>query len=242
MAKINGKVGERAMTSQSVSSFGVDCNSRARLSIRPATAILAAVLAMTLLPSRALSQQIVSAARPNEKNSGKAAAGSLQTPPADYVIGPTDVLDVSVWKEPDISRTVTVRPDGKISLPLVGELEASGQTPVQLQAVIREKLAAYITSPEVTILMHDVRSGAVSIFGKVAKAGSYPLTKQMTVLDVIAAAGGFKDYAKVTKIYVLRVQADGTTTRYKFNFKEVIKGQNLSQNIQIEPRDTIYVP
>ena len=162
--------------------------------------------------------------------------------PSEYVIGPTDILDVSVWKEPDISRTVTVRPDGKISLPLVGELNASGQTPVQLQALIRDKLAAYITSPEVTILMHDVRSGTVSIFGKVAKEGSYPLTKQMTVLDVIAAAGGFKDYAKLSKIYVMRVQADGTTNRYKFNFKQVIKGQKLSQNILLEPRDAIYIP
>jgi polysaccharide export outer membrane protein len=230
------------MNSQFMTLFCDDSSSRVGSSARPLIAILALVLATTLLASRAQGQKIVNAAKPDETNSGKATVTPPQPPPAEYIIGPTDVLDVSVWKEPDISRTVTVRPDGKISLPLVGELNASGQTPVQLQALIREKLATYITNPEVTILMHDARSGAVSIFGKVAKAGSYPLTKQMTVLDVIAAAGGFKDYAKFTKIYVLRVQADGTTARYKFNFKEVIKGQNLSQNILVEPRDTIYIP
>jgi len=163
-------------------------------------------------------------------------------PPSEYVIGPTDVLDVSVWKEPDISRTVTVRPDGKISLPLVGELEASGKTPVELQGIISQKLQRYIDTPEVTVLMHDVKSGAVAIFGKVAKPGSYPLNHQMTVLDVIAAAGGFKDYAKLTQIYVLRINPDGSTVRFKFNFKEVIKGRDLSQNITLLPRDTVYVP
>ncbi len=201
----------------------------------------ALVLAMTVLPSLGLSQQMASTANRNQKDPAKTTMVHLPQP-SEYVIGPTDVLDVSVWKEPDISRTVTVRPDGKISLPLVGELEASGQTPVQLQTLISHKLASYITSPEVTVLLHDVRSGTVSIFGKVAKPGSYALTKQMTVLDVIAAAGGFKDYAKLSKIYVMRVQVDGSTTRYKFNFKEVIKGHDLSQNIQVEPRDTIYVP
>ncbi len=197
---------------------------------------------ITLIPTLGLPQPAEPAGKLKQKDSAKSMLAHLQTPAPEYVIGPTDVLDVSVWKEPDISRTVTVRPDGKISLPLVGELEASGQTPVQLQTVISHRLANYITSPEVTVLLHDVRSGTVSIFGKIAKPGSYALTRQMTVLDVIAAAGGFKDYAKLSKIYVLRVKPDGTTTRYKFNFKEVIKGHALSQNIPVEPRDAIYVP
>lgn len=197
---------------------------------------------MMLFPLPGLCQQMRSAAKGNPNDPAKAAAARLQTTPPEYVIGPTDVLDVSVWKEPDLSRTVTVRPDGKISLPLVGELVASGQTPVQLQGLISLKLANYLTSPEVTVLLHDIRSGTVNIFGKVAKPGAYALTKQMTVLDVIAVAGGFKDYAKLSKIYVLRVLADGTTARYRFNFKRVIRGYDLSQNIQVEPRDTIYVP
>lgn len=187
-------------------------------------------------------QPLASATKREQKATPQTTAAQLPTPLTEYVIGPTDVLDVSVWKEPDISRTVTVRPDGKISLPLVGELEASGKTPVQLQAIISQKLEHYIASPEVTVLLHEIRSGAVTIFGKVAKPGSYPLTRQMTVLDVIAAAGGFKDYAKLTQIYVLRINPDGTTIRFKFNFKEVIKGRDLAQNIALLPRDTIYVP
>lgn len=199
--------------------------------------LLAAII---LLPG--ITQHVAGESKPNQKAAQRTAVTSSQAPPAEYVIGPTDVLDVSVWKEPDISRTVTVRPDGKISLPLVGELEASGKTPVQLQDVISQKLLHYITNPEVTVLLHDVKSGAVTIFGKVAKPGSYPLIRQMTVLDVIAEAGGFKDYAKLSQIYVLRINPDGTTVRFKFNFKEVIKGRDLSQNIVLLPRDTIYVP
>jgi len=170
------------------------------------------------------------------------AGAPSQKPLGEYIISPSDVLDVSVWKEPDISRTVTVRPDGKISLPLLGEMVASGKSPVELQAVIKEKLQRYIVSPEVTVLLHDVKNGAVSILGKVSKPGAYPVAQQMTVLDLIAAAGGFKDYAKLSKIYVLRVDTGGATVRYKFNFKEVIKGRNLSQNIALLPRDTVYVP
>ncbi len=231
------------MTFHRVSLVCINRSTRAERSVRPGRAVLfASVLAVMLCPSLGLPQQMRAPAKANSTLLAKAAAAQLQARPSEYVIGPADVLDVSVWKEPDISRTVTVRPDGKISLPLVGELVASGQTPVQLQTMISNKLANFLTSPEVTVLLHDIRSGTVSIFGKVAKPGAYALTKQMTVLDVLAAAGGFKDYAKLSKIYVLRVLPDGTTAHYKFNFKQVIKGRDLAQNIQIEPRDAIYVP
>ena len=231
------------MTSRLDSRSRVDCKPRVRQPFCPRIVTpLVWFVAVVLIPLLGLSQQISSTSRGNTQDAAKTTVARPQAPPSEYVIGPTDVLDVSVWKEPDISRTVTVRPDGKISLPLVGELVASGQTPVELQALISHKLANFLTSPEVTVLLHDIRSGTVSIFGKVAKPGAYPLTKQMTVLDVIAAAGGFKDYARLSKIYVLRVMADGTTARYRFNFKQVIKGHDISQNIQVEPKDAIYVP
>ncbi len=209
---------------------------------RGKTALCTLSLGMMLWPSLGLTQQITSVARTNRPDRPNTNMVRPRPAPTEYVIGPTDVLDISVWKEPEISRTVTVRPDGKISLPLAGEVEASGQTPVQLQTTISDRLTKFITNPGVTVLLHDVRSGAVNIFGKVAKPGSYALAKQMTVLDVIAAAGGFKDYAALSKIYVLRIQDNGGTVRYKFNFKQVIKGVKLSQNILLQPRDTIYVP
>jgi len=231
------------MNSEKLRLFRREKNLFARISVLLCMALGTAVIVLLLVPARALAQQMVKPAGPNSGETAKAAAHlATNSTASEYIIGPTDVLDVSVWKEPEISRTVTVRPDGKISLPLIGELQAAGQTPAALQATIKEKLATFITSPEVTILVHDVRSDSISVFGKVAKPGAYPLAKQMTIMDVLAAAGGFKDYAKTTKIYLLRVESDGTTKRYMFNFKQVIKGQNLSQNLLVEPHDTIYVP
>ncbi len=224
------------------STYLVDESDGMRPTLRGMSGFCTLIFVMALWASPGFSQQMTSVARANRPDPPSANMASPRALPSEYVIGPTDVLDISVWKEPEISRTVTVRPDGKISLPLAGELDASGQTPLQLQTEISTRLTKFITNPGVTVLLHDVRSGAVNIFGKVAKPGSYALTKQMTVLDVIAAAGGFKDYAGLSKIYVLRVQDNGGTVRYKFNFKQVIKGVKLSQNILLKPRDTIYVP
>src|SRR5207237_7425455 len=133
------------------------------------------------------------------------------------------VLAVNVWKEPEISRTVPVRPDGKISLPLVGEMTATGLTAQQLQASIKQELQGYLSSPEVTVIVQEVRSEKVNIVGQVAKPGNYSLTKPLTVLDALVMAGGFRDFAKQKKIYVLRMSKDGTSNRFPFNYKEVIK-------------------
>jgi polysaccharide export outer membrane protein len=162
--------------------------------------------------------------------------------PADYVIGPSDVLAVNIWREPEISRTVPVRPDGKISLPLVGDLHASGATAEQLQNLIKRQLQAYIAHPEVTVIVQEVKSQQVNIFGEVAKPGSYVLARNMTVLDALAVAGGLKDFAKATKIYVLRVGKDGGRSRIPFNYKQAIKGRNPAQDIELHPRDTVVVP
>ena len=159
-----------------------------------------------------------------------------------YVIGANDVLAINVWKEPDISRSVPVRSDGKISLPLVGELQASGQTPQQLEQEITKRLQSYISEPEVTVIVTDSKSQKVNILGMVSKPGAYLLTSSTTVLDAIAMAGGFKDFAKQKSIYVLRQGPDGTQKRIPFNYKEVIKGQNSDQNIRLQAGDTLVVP
>jgi polysaccharide biosynthesis/export protein len=159
-----------------------------------------------------------------------------------YVIGANDVLAISVWKEPDISRSVPVRSDGKISLPLVGELQASGQTPRQLEQEIAKRLQSYISEPEVTVIVTDSKSQKVNILGMVVKPGAYLLTSSTTVLDAIAMAGGFKDFAKQKSIYVLRQAPDGTQKRIPFNYKEVIKGKNPEQNIRLQTGDTVVVP
>jgi polysaccharide export outer membrane protein len=158
-----------------------------------------------------------------------------------YVIGADDVLAISVWKEPEVSRAVPVRTDGKISLPLIGELQAGGQTPKQLEQEIAKRLQSYISEPEVTVIVQDSKSQKINILGMVARPGAYLLTGSTTVLDAIAMAGGFKDFAKQKSIYVLRTEA-GTQKRLPFNYKEVIKGKNPGQNIRLLPRDTVVVP
>jgi len=172
------------------------------------------------------------------------AAQSPALKPTDdsFVIGADDVLAVNVWKEPDISRSVPVRSDGKITLPLVGELQAGGQTPRQLEKEIAGKLRNYISEPEVTVMVQEVRSQRFNILGQVAKPGSYLISNSAKVLDAIALAGGFRDFAKKKSIYVLRQNPGSGQTRLLFNYSEVIKGKNPEQNIELRPHDTVIVP
>ena len=181
-------------------------------------------------------------------NGASAAPGSTNQAPAakahddTYIIGTDDVLSIDVWKEPEVSKKVPVRSDGKISLPLAGEVQASGLTPRQLEQSLTAKLKGYISEPAVTVIVEDIKSQKFNILGQVAKPGSYPLTNNPTVLDAIALAGGFKDFAKQKSIYVLRQNPDGTSSRLPFNYKDVIKGKNLEQNVRIQINDTIVVP
>ena len=177
-------------------------------------------------------------ANQDKQPSAQAAAHS----DSSYVIGSDDLLAINVWKEPEVSRTVPVRSDGKISLPLVGELMAGGQTPLQLEQEITKRLENYISEPEVTVIVQDSKSRKINILGMVARPGSYLLTGTTTVLDAIAMAGGFKDFAKQKAVYVLRPNDDGTEKRFAFNYKDVIKGKNPEQNIRLQPRDTVVVP
>ena len=159
-----------------------------------------------------------------------------------FVIGNDDVLAINVWKEPDVSRSIPVRSDGKISLPLVGEVQATGRTPLKLEQEIAARLKNYIAEPEVTVIVQQINSQKFNILGMVGRPGSYSISNSATVLDAIALAGGFRDFAKQKAIYVLRQNADGTQTRLPFNYKEVVKGKNPAQNIKLQPRDTIVVP
>jgi polysaccharide biosynthesis/export protein len=175
--------------------------------------------------------------------------GAVSTPPSagrpredGYVIGDDDVLAVNVWKEAEISRTVTVRSDGKISLPLVGEVQARAKTPKQLESEISGKLTAYVSEPAVTVIVQEIRSHRFSILGQVTHPGSYVLNNSTTVLDAIAIGGGFRDFAKEKSIIVLRQAPDGTETRLTVNYKKLIKGQHPEQNVKLEAGDTVVVP
>jgi polysaccharide export outer membrane protein len=169
-------------------------------------------------------------------------AASNRIGDASYVIGPGDIIGVNVWKEPDVSKAVPVRSDGKISLPLAGELQASGITPKELEQAISGRLQSYISDPEVTVIVQEIRSQRFNILGQISKPGTYILTDSTSILDAIAMAGGFRDFARQKSIYVLRTRADGTQERLPFNYKQVIKGGSEAQNIKLEPHDTIVVP
>lgn len=170
------------------------------------------------------------------------AAGAIRPHDSTFIIGNDDLLSISVWKEPDLSKSIPVRSDGKISLPLVGEVQASGRTPLQLEQDISAKLQSYITAPEVTVIVEQVNSKKFNILGEISKPGSYSLSLAPTIVDAIAAAGGLRDFAKKTGIYVLRENGDGKQTKISFNYKDFLKGKHTEQNIKLEPRDTIIVP
>jgi polysaccharide export outer membrane protein len=160
----------------------------------------------------------------------------------EFVIGNGDVLNISVWKQPDLSRSLPVRSDGKISLPLIGEIQASGETPLKLEGAITAKYQPYLNEPEVTVIVEQINSQKFNILGRVAKPGSYPLVNRTTVLDAIALAGGCRDFAKQKAIYILRRHPDGSESKLLFNYREVIKGKNTAQNIDLQPHDTVVVP
>ena len=174
-------------------------------------------------------------------SAGKTSNPSIPVVPDDYKIGPQDLLRIDVWKEPDISRTIPVRPDGKITLPLLNDVQAAALTAMQLAANIRESLTKYITNPQVTVTVMEINSRRVFVTGEVAHAGALPLLPNMTVLQALSSVGGFTQFARLTKIYVLRVE-DGKQVKHPFNYKEVIKGDHPDENILLQPGDVIVVP
>lgn len=158
-----------------------------------------------------------------------------------YVIGPDDVLAILFWRDKDTSAEVVVRPDGKITLPLINDVQAAGLTPDQLRARVQEAAQQYFEDPNVSVVVRQVNSRKVFITGTVAKPGTYPLTSKTTVLQLIAMAGGLADFAKKDRIMVMRTE-NGETRSYRFNYKDVSEGKKLEQNIALRPGDTVIVP
>jgi len=206
------------------------------------TVLLCVLLSSVLWGQEGASSSQKSTAPAAASSSQSAEASASKPHDASYVIGSADVLAINVWKEPDVSRSVPVRSDGKISLPLVGEVQAAGRTPLSLEQEIAGKLKNYIAEPEVTVMVQQINSQKFNILGQVSRPGSFPLTSSTTVLDAIAIAGGFRDFAKQKSIYVLRQNPDGTQARLPFNYKDAVKGKNPEQNVKLQPGDTIVVP
>jgi polysaccharide export outer membrane protein len=213
---------------------------------KPRLMIIDSLLVLLLLMAG-----MAQAAPGQKKKSGDKAAPPMTSANSDqkpaevdassYIIGPEDVLDINVWKEPDNSKTVPVRPDGKISLPLLNDVTAAGLTPMQLQSVLTDGLKKFISSPQVTVIVTQVNSRRVYVLGEVARTGALPMLPNMTVLQALSAAGGLSQYAKSSGIYVLRTE-NGSQKTYPFNYKEVVRGKHPEQNILLRSGDTVVVP
>jgi polysaccharide export outer membrane protein len=163
------------------------------------------------------------------------------TQDTEYKIGPQDVLQIDVWKEPEITRTIPVRPDGKISLPLLNDVQAAGFTAMQLAGIIREGLTKFLTNPQVTVTVSTINSRRVFLTGELSRTGAIPLLPNMTVLQALSSAGGFTPFAKMKDIYVLRIE-NGRQTKYPFHYRDVVKGKRQEENILLQPNDVIVVP
>lgn len=170
-------------------------------------------------------------------------ASPTQDPPlpTDFVIGAEDVLGVVFWREAELSGDVIVRPDGRITLPVIGEMVAAGLTPQQLHRQIHDAAAKYINDPNVAVVVRTINSRKVFVTGRVTTPGTYDLKQPTTVLQAIALAGGLTEYADAKNITVLRTR-NGTTEVLKFNYRDVAKGKSLDQNVLLLPGDTIVVP
>ena len=221
---------------------------RSKSIARPAAAA-ALALVVAAAPGAALAQQTAPAANANTRTATPAgvtpttavAAAPGVNIPTEYTIGADDVLSVIFWRDKELTADVTVRPDGMVSLPLMNDIKASGLTPAQLKDRIVDESKKYVEDPNVTVVVKQINSRKVFITGEVNKAGPYPLTSTTTVLQLLSLAGGFKEYAHTDKISIVRME-NGKQTSFKFNYKDVINGKKLQQNIELKPNDTIIVP
>lgn len=164
-----------------------------------------------------------------------------QADPSSYRIGVEDDLQISVWKEPDLSITVVVRPDGMVTMPLVNDVHVAGLTPIELQALLTEKLKPYINEPQVTVIVRGIKSRKVYLYGQVGRGGAYPLIASKTVLELLAEAGGLTPFAKRGSIYVLR-EVDHKQVKIPFNYNNALKGKKPSDNFELSPGDIVVVP
>jgi polysaccharide export outer membrane protein len=169
------------------------------------------------------------------------AAATPSGVPAGYVIGVEDVLSIVFWRDMDLSATVVVRPDGRISLPLLNEVQAAGRTPEQLRATLVEAAGKFIEDPNATVVVKEIHSRNAFITGNVTKPGAYPVASDMNVLQLIALAGGLLEYSDAKNIVLIRTE-NGVRQYHKFNYKDVVKQRHAEQNIALKPGDTVVVP
>jgi polysaccharide export outer membrane protein len=205
---------------------------------------LAVLLWMGFFASAMLSQTKQAATTASKSENSNSAKSSDEVPVSnvapDYVIGADDTLHISVWKEPDLTETLPVRPDGKISMPLLNDITAAGLTPLQLRDTITERLKKYVADPRVTVVVTGMNSRRVFVTGEVTHTGPMTLLPHMTMLQALAQAG-FTQFANLKAIYLLRSE-NGKQAKLPFNYKEVVKGNHPEQNIELRPGDTIVVP
>jgi polysaccharide export outer membrane protein len=176
------------------------------------------------------------------KSSSATTVPGAVVPPPGYVIGPEDVLTILFWREKDLSSDVIVRPDGMISLPLLNDIHAAGLTTDQLREKVMAEANKFVEDPNATVVVKQINSRKVYITGQVAKPGSYPLAGPMSVLQLIAMAGGLLEYADKSRISIMRTDEKGNPVAYPFNYEWVLNRKNLRQNIELKPGDTILVP
>jgi polysaccharide biosynthesis/export protein len=209
-----------------------------------ATGVLLVVGAMMVQPGQASGGQVPpSTATPAAARGATTAApaAGVTTEPSGYIIGADDVLSIVFWREKDMSLEVAVRPDGRISLPLLNDVQAAGLTPPELRDRLMDEARRYIEDPNVTVIVRQINSRKVYVTGEVGKPGPYPLGGPTTVLQMIATAGGLHEYADDKNIVVLRNE-NGRMVAYPFNYRNVTKRKNLEQNLELKPGDTIVVP
>lgn len=207
--------------------------------------ILAELLAITVLAIPTFPQGQAQQKSPTngvtQPVGGGGRVGSIANLDPNYVIGPEDVLNIDVWKEAELSRTVPVRPDGKISLPLLNDVQAAGLTPTQLSQSISERLKKFLAEPQVTVIVSAINSQRIYVIGEISRPGAFPMLPGMTMLQAISIAGGLAQFANGKKIYLLRNE-NGKETKYPFNYKEVVSGVRPDQNLVLKAGDTIVVP
>jgi polysaccharide export outer membrane protein len=207
------------------------------------TAFLIGLGAFTWTASAAFAQTGQTARQQPVAFAEEKAAGATEVqPPSGYVIGTGDVLGIKFWQQVELSGDVVVRPDGKISVPLLNDVHAAGQTPQQLSENIRTIAKRWVQDPNVTVIIRQINSRAVFITGRVSHAGRYPLSGATSVLQLIAMAGGLSEWADGENVTVMRTEANGTFATHRFNYKEVLARKNLDQNIELRPGDTVIVP
>jgi polysaccharide export outer membrane protein len=201
--------------------------------------LMIAGLAAAQDPAKRAPAPPAAAAAPTNAAPAPAAPASGAPVGADYKIGIDDVLDIAVWNNTTVSRTVPVRPDGRISLPLLNEVQAAGLTPSQLRASLMAKLVEYMPTPEVSVIVREVHSNKISVLGEVRKAGRYEISQRATVLDAVALAGGFNDFARRTKLVIMRQEGTGTK-RIPINYNRIVAEED--DNVLLQPGDIVVVP